>query len=294
MSQALPAPGTIGEAKVLSVKPYGAFVEYEGCAIHGLVHISQLRKERVEKVEEVVVVGDRVKVKVLQAEEGRLSLSMKAVDQLTGADLGGAEPPPPRRARDASDEAQLATMQWGTAEQRNQLAPLDREEPEQPVEKIKANFEATGKLAEESNKVNGVVLKWSEPPDAQKPSKRWRLYVFKGKEALEPFYIHRQSGYLLGRDRRVADIPLDHPSCTSQHAALQFRMTEKLERTTDGEERSTRIVRPYLIDLGSTNGSYINGQRVEPLKYIELLEKDVLRFGYSSREYVMLHAESQD
>ena len=35
--------------------------------------------------------------------------------------------------------------------------------------------------------VNGVVLKWSEPPDAQKPVKRWRLYVFKGKEALEPF-----------------------------------------------------------------------------------------------------------
>ena len=34
--------------------------------------------------------------------------------------------------------------------------------------------------------------------------------------------------------------------------------------------------------------------QVEPQKYVELLEKDVLRFGYSSREYVMLHAESQD
>jgi len=276
---------------VLSIKPYGAFVEYEGCAIHGLVHISQLRRERVEAVEDVVSVGDTIKVKVLQAEDGRLSLSMKSVDQATGADLGGDEPPPRRRQRDGDDEAELATMQWGTAE-KNQLAPLEHEEPEAP--KQKANFEATGKLAAESNMVNGVVLKWAEPPDAQKPVKRWRLYVFKGKEALEPFHIHRQSGYLLGRDRRVADIPLDHPSCTSQHAVLQFRMTTKLERFAPGDERETRLVRPYLMDLGSTNGSYINGERVEPQKYVELLEKDVLRFGYSSREYVMLHAESQD
>ena len=49
---ALPAAGTIGEAKVLSIKPYGAFVEYVGCAVHGLVHISQLRRERVEAVDE--------------------------------------------------------------------------------------------------------------------------------------------------------------------------------------------------------------------------------------------------
>jgi len=187
-------------------------------------------------------------------------------------------------------------MQWGTAEQKNQLGALVREEePAEPdVPKVKPNFEATGKLADESNKVNGVVLKWAEPPDAQKPVKRWRLYVFKGKETIEPYHVHRQSGYLLGRDRRVADIPLDHPSCTSQHAVLQFRMTEKVERTANGEERSTRIVRPYLMDLGSTNGSYINGERIDSQKYIELLEKDVLRFGYSSREYVMLHAESQD
>ena len=99
---------------MLSLKPYGAFVEYEGCAIHGLVHISQLRRERVESVEEVVAVNDRVKVKVLEGEEGRLSLSMKSVDQITGADLGGDDPPPRRRARGGDDEAELATMQWGT------------------------------------------------------------------------------------------------------------------------------------------------------------------------------------
>ena len=39
----------------------------------------------------------------------------------------------------------------------------------------------------------------------------------------EPLPIHRQSFYLFGRERRVADVPTDHPSCSKQHAVLQFR-----------------------------------------------------------------------
>lgn len=39
----------------------------------------------------------------------------------------------------------------------------------------------------------------------------------------EPLYIHRQSCYLFGRERRVADVPTDHPSCSKQHAVVQFR-----------------------------------------------------------------------
>ena len=48
-------------------------------------------------------------------------------------------------------------------------------------------------------------------------------------------------------------------------------------------------MRPYVMDLGSTNGTYINSERQEAQRYIELLEKDVLRFGYSSREFVLMH-----
>jgi len=150
---------------------------------------------------------------------------------------------------------------------------------------------ATGKLAESANKINGVNMAYGEPPDATKPTKHWRLYVFKGKEAIEPYHIHRQSMYLLGRERRVADIPLDHPSCSSQHCVLQFRMTQKTETNEHGQRRESKLVRPYLIDLGSTNGCYVNGDRIEAQRYVELLEKDCLRFGYSSREYVLLNAD---
>ena len=94
-------------------------------------------------------------------------------------------------------------------------------------------------------------MKWSEPHDAMRPSKHWRLYVFKGKETIEPYHVHRQTAYLLGRERRVCDIPLDHPSCSSQHAVLQFRLTTK----TDSAGKAAKLIRPYLLDLGSTNGA---------------------------------------
>lgn len=152
-----------------------------------------------------------------------------------------------------------------------------------------ANYETSGLLAGETNRYNGVVLKWNEPADARVPAQRWRLYMFKGDDPIdEPYQIHRQSGYLLGRERRVADIPLDHPSCSSQHAVVQFRETEKAEE--DGVRR--RRVRPYLMDLGSTNGTYLNAEKIEPQRYVELFERDVIKFGYSSRDFVLLHEES--
>ena len=44
-----------------------------------------------------------------------------------------------------------------------------------------------------------------------------------------------------------------------------------------------RRVKPYIIDLGSGNGTFLNNQRIEPQRYYELKEKDVLKFGFSSR-----------
>jgi polyribonucleotide nucleotidyltransferase len=53
----------------------------------GLVHISELAKERVATVSDVVKEGDLVKVKCIGLERGKVKLSMKRVDQETGADL---------------------------------------------------------------------------------------------------------------------------------------------------------------------------------------------------------------
>lgn len=130
-----------------------------------------------------------------------------------------------------------------------------------------------------------MVIKYNEPPEARIPKRRWRLYPFKNDEPLPVMYIHRQSAYLLGRQRKIADIPIDHPSCSKQHAVFQYRLVE----FTRADGTAGRRVKPYIIDLGSGNGTYLNNQRIEPQRYYELKEKDVIKFGFSSREYVLLH-----
>ncbi|CAH0393759.1 unnamed protein product [Bemisia tabaci] len=163
--------------------------------------------------------------------------------------------------------------------------------PEPPGNSNLSKFEEkSGKLAEDTNTYNGVVIKYSEPPEARKPKRRWRLYPFKGDQSLPILHIHRQSAFLLGRERRVCDIPIDHPSCSKQHAALQYRLVP----FTRVDGRRAQRIRLYIIDLESANGTYVNNQRIEPKKYVELLEKDVIKFGFSSREYVLLHEHSQD
>lgn len=79
------APGTIFEGTVESLMPYGAFISLpEG--LSGLVHISQISQRRIKKPSEVLNTGDKVKVKVLNTNDGKISLSMKAVEENTEAD----------------------------------------------------------------------------------------------------------------------------------------------------------------------------------------------------------------
>lgn len=54
------------------------------------------------------------------------------------------------------------------------------------------------------------------------------------------------------------------------------------------------LLRPYVIDLESTNGTYVNNNRIEPSRYVELMEKDLIKFGFSTREYILLHEHSHD
>ena len=151
------------------------------------------------------------------------------------------------------------------------------------------NFGLSGALAKETNTVNGVVLVYTEPVDkAPPPTTKYRLYVFKDGALLrdaEPLRVHRQSYYLFGRDRAVADVPTDHPSCSKQHAVLQYRFRTGFDEASGLETQEST---PYLMDLETTNGTFINGERLEPRRYYQLLQKDCVKFGASTREYVLL------
>ncbi|MEK8092439.1 polyribonucleotide nucleotidyltransferase [Methylocystis sp. IM3] len=97
-----PEVGMIYEGTVVKTADFGAFVNFFG-AKDGLVHISQLSKQRVAKTTDVVKEGDRVKVKLLGFDDrGKVRLSMRAVDQATGEDLEAKEKAE-REAANAAD-----------------------------------------------------------------------------------------------------------------------------------------------------------------------------------------------
>ena len=73
-------PGSILEGTVESLMPYGAFVSL-GDGLSGLVHISQICERRIKKPSEVLKEGQKVKVKVLNTNDGKISLSMKALEE---------------------------------------------------------------------------------------------------------------------------------------------------------------------------------------------------------------------
>ena len=75
---AMIVPGTILEGTVESLQTYGAFIDLKD-GLGGLVHISQICQKRIKKPSEVLKVGDKVKVKVLNTNDGKISLSIKAV-----------------------------------------------------------------------------------------------------------------------------------------------------------------------------------------------------------------------
>jgi polyribonucleotide nucleotidyltransferase len=87
-----PEVGVIYDGKVVKVMDFGAFVNFIGKK-DGLVHISAMAPERVEKVTDICNEGDTVKVKVMGLDDrGKVRLSMKVVNQETGEDISDQFP----------------------------------------------------------------------------------------------------------------------------------------------------------------------------------------------------------
>jgi polyribonucleotide nucleotidyltransferase len=88
-----PEPGTIYTGKVASIVDFGAFVTFMP-GKDGLVHVSEIKNERVENVRDTLTEGQEVKVKLVEVDQrGKVRLSMRLVDQETGAELEDTRPP---------------------------------------------------------------------------------------------------------------------------------------------------------------------------------------------------------
>ncbi|KAI9759830.1 MAG: hypothetical protein M4579_002037 [Chaenotheca gracillima] len=210
------------------------------------------------------------------------------------------------------------------------------EDDETKVEKQAPNFRPTGLLAAETNRVanTSIVLKYNEPPEARKPPPKdaWRLYVFKpppqqlpqkqeGKakggdaQLVDTIQLGERSCWLMGREGAVVDFMIEHPSCSKQHAVIQFRYAVKTDQWGEkkgsvryvmqflvlllimrrssrngalADQRIPLTTRPYIIDLESANGTIVNGDKIPQSRYVELRDGDMVQFGHSTREYVLM------
>jgi len=124
-----------------------------------------------------------------------------------------------------------------------------------------------------------VRINYKEPAEARSPDRRWRLTVVKDNDDQRADYpLHRQSKYIVGRDKDLCDIRLHNSSSSTIHAVIQYRL-----RT----DPSGRHIYPYLIDLGSSHGTYINRRRIDSHHYYKIEENDIIQFGENSREYLL-------
>ncbi|KAI1756125.1 SMAD/FHA domain-containing protein [Xylaria castorea] len=203
------------------------------------------------------------------------------------------------RARDEDDhddgqdnsDKQVVRRNGPLPTQADSFALTNGDAPPKPKEK--ANYGNSGALAAASNSVtqadgSTVVLKYHEPSEARKPSPKdqWKLFVFKGEDIIDTVPLSNRSCWLVGRDMAVVDMVAEHPSVSKQHAVIQFRYIEK--RNEYGDKIGK--VKPYLIDLESANGTSLNSKTVPQSRYLELRDKDMIQFGQSTREYVLMLA----
>ncbi|RQM19118.1 hypothetical protein B5M09_007809 [Aphanomyces astaci] len=115
---------------------------------------------------------------------------------------------------------------------------------------------------------------WAAP---HKPHAIALVDVFKANEVLTSVNVDSKACFLFGRNALVCDIVLEHCSISRMHAALVHHV--------DGAV--------YLIDLGSCHGTFLDGEKLEPLRPTLLSHGTHLRFGVSSRTYRFKSYESR-
>lgn len=124
-------------------------------------------------------------------------------------------------------------------------------------------------------------LKYTEPSWGGKtPDTSYSLEILKNGTIVDTVPLTQRSFYVVGR-LPVCDVTLEHPSISRYHAVIQYR-----SRPEEGESLA-EDAGFYIHDLGSTHGTVVNKNRIPPGTYIRLRVGHVLKFGGSTRLFIL-------
>ncbi|XP_064159661.1 kanadaptin [Anguilla rostrata] len=126
----------------------------------------------------------------------------------------------------------------------------------------------------------GPPLPYSEPPWGGISEIRYSLEILKNGTIVDTIPLTQRSYFVIGR-LPLCDVSLEHPSISRYHTVLQYRQFPGEEGVV-GEEAGF-----YAFDLGSTHGTFVNKNKIPPKTYIRLRVGHVLKFGGSTRLFIL-------
>ena len=131
------------------------------------------------------------------------------------------------------------------------------------------------------------VGEYEAPEWAGRPKHAYALEVVKGGVEVERVSVDAKDHYVVGR-AEGCDIALLHPSISRRHAVIQHRASGD---DGDGDEgvgpTNSQGGGVFIYDLGSTHGTFVGKRRVGARQYCELRVGDMVRFGASTRLFVL-------
>jgi len=168
----------------------------------------------------------------------------------------------------------LRKIEQKQREEREQKSKEERRQERLKQEEIKKQKKQKKQTKERSSSRSPV----SESPKKKQPKlssweregeeegEKWSIEIMKNDIIVETLILEPDISYNLGRGD--SEIKLEHGSCSKNHAKISFNSG-----------------RPNIMDLNSTNGTFLNGEELVPAQWYKLSDGDNLKFACSTREY---------
>ena len=134
---------------------------------------------------------------------------------------------------------------------------------------------------------NDHKTKFFIPFDSTEPDQGWRLFLFHDNTDEEQMLPLEQSTYLIGREK-YCDVCLSQMSVSRQHCAIQFRRPK-----SDEENSNTIDAVPYIFDINSKYGTFVNDEKIPSSCFYQLFHEDKIRFGNCPVSAILLSLKPQ-
>jgi pSer/pThr/pTyr-binding forkhead associated (FHA) protein len=130
-------------------------------------------------------------------------------------------------------------------------------------------------IIENNSNIAYILPSWANK--SNKINNPYSIDIWKEGITIKSFSLSVKSFFIIGRNKSLCDITLTNPTISRTHCVLQYQNNESL----------------FLYDLNSVYGTFINGEKINPLKYYKLKSGDIFKLRNSKKMFI-LNRESDD